>query len=155
MTDNKWEPVGIAVEPYELYMVPAITEGYAKHILQRAHLDRGHRVLDLACGTGVLARNAARQVGSTGKVSALDINPMMLEAAKQISRFSNPPIEFVQGDAAKLPFGNDSFDVVLSNLAVMIFPDRVAALKELNRVATPGGRLVYSVWRPIDHAFAW
>lgn len=157
MTEKKsgWQLSGNAPEAYEFYMVPAITETYGRHILDRARLERGQRVLDVACGTGVVTRNAARQVGFTGKVLGVDLNPMMLEVAQQACRFVYPPIEFSQGDASKLSFGNDSFDVVTSNLAVMFFPDRVAALKEMNRVTAPGGRLVYTVWRGIETCPAW
>ncbi len=150
-----WQLSGNAPEAYELYMVPVITERYANHILRQAHLERGQRLLDIACGTGVVTRQAAREVGFNGKVTGVDLNQGMLDVARQTCRYAVPSIEFKQGDATKLALADNSYDVVTSNLALMFFPDRVAALREMNRVTAPGGRLVYTVWRNLETCPAW
>jgi SAM-dependent methyltransferase len=95
----------------------------------------GKRVLDVACGTGVVARLASERVGSTGSVVGVDINPAMLAVARRI----RPDLEWRKGDAAALPCDSAEFDVVVSQMAMMFFPDPAAALREMRRVVRPHG----------------
>jgi SAM-dependent methyltransferase len=111
-----------------------------------ADIRSGDRVLDVACGTGILAREIAARVGSSGRVTGLDLNEGMLAVARRL----RPEIDWRQGDAAKLPF-EDSANVVVSQFALMFFPDRVAALREMWRVLAPCGRLAVAVCAPITH----
>ena len=111
-------------------------------------VDPGDRVLDVGCGTGVLARAAADRVAADGQVTGLDLNEGMLAVAQRL----RPQIDWRQGDATHLPFADESFDVVMSQFALMYFPDRPAALKEMARVLRPGGRLVIAVWGPYERA---
>jgi ubiquinone/menaquinone biosynthesis C-methylase UbiE len=99
-------------------------------------------VLDVACGTGVVARTAADRMGGRGRVAGLDRNQGMLAVAGRL----RPDLEWHEGDAAELPFADASFDAVLCQSALMFFPDRVAALREMARVAAPGGTVAVQVW---------
>ncbi|MGH2893801.1 MAG: methyltransferase domain-containing protein [Solirubrobacteraceae bacterium] len=107
----------------------------------------GDRVLDVASGTGVVARAARDRVGPEGRVTGLDINPAMLAVA----RAESPGVDFVQGSALALPFDDAGFDVVLCQLGLQFFPDRAAALAHMHRVLVDGGRLGVSVFGPIEH----
>ncbi len=105
-------------------------------------------MLDVGCGTGVLARAAADRVAAEGQVTGLDLNEGMLAVARRL----RPKIDWRQGDATRLPFADESYDVVVSQFALMYFPDRIAALKEMWRVLRTGGRLVIAVWGPFERA---
>src|SRR5262245_6199314 len=96
----------------------------------------GERVLDVACGTGVLARQAASRVGSEGSVAGVDPSPGMLAVAKRLA----PAIAWRQGTAEALPFEDGSFDAVVSQFGMMFFADRGRAIREMLRVLIPGGR---------------
>lgn len=96
----------------------------------------------------MLTREALRRVGQEGQVVGLDLNEGMLAVAAR----TEPNVEWRLGDAASLPFEDASFDVVVSQFALMYFPDRVASLREMWRTLAPGGRLAVASWAPIDHA---
>lgn len=106
----------------------------------------GERVLDVACGTGVLAREAAGRVGAAGRVTGLDVNEGMLAVA----RARAPGVDWRRGPAEAIDEPDGSFDAVVSQFGLMFFEDRVAALREMRRVLRPGGRLVVAVWAGID-----
>lgn len=131
-----------SAEIYETFFVPALFAEWPRRVTASAGLAPGERVLDVACGTGVLAREAARQVGPGGSVVGLDRNEGMLAVARRKS----PEIEWRAGMAEALPFAERSFDAVLSQFGLMYFEDRVAALEEMWRVLRPGGRLAVAVW---------
>ncbi len=120
---------------YEELFVPALFAQWAPMMMDLARIREGHRILDVACGTGVAARAAAERVGGSGSVVGLDLNPAMLEIAAGI----RPDIEWRQGDAAELPFGDGSFDAVLCQSAVFFFPDLDRAFSEMARVVRRGG----------------
>lgn len=132
---------GTAAEAYEQFFVPAIGEPIATHLLDAAALQPGERVLDVACGTGVVARMAAERVGSGGTVLGVDVAPDMLEVARASAGSSGRTIEWRQGDAASLPLPDGSFDIVLSQMGLMLFGDKPAALSEMRRVLAGDGRL--------------
>jgi SAM-dependent methyltransferase len=96
----------------------------------------------------VLAREALRRVGLEGEVIGLDLNEGMLAVAAR----AGPKIEWRQGDAVSLPFNDASFDVVVSQFALMYFRDRVTSLRQMWRTLAPAGRLAVAVWAPIDRA---
>jgi SAM-dependent methyltransferase len=108
-------------------------------------------VLDVACGTGIVARLAALQVGSRGQVTGLDLNPGMLAVARALPPGSGAMIDWREGSAVALPFADATFDVVLCQQGLQFFPDRLAALCEMRRVLSPGGRLTLAVWRANQH----
>ncbi len=140
-------------ENYERYFVPAIGEPMAADLIRAAALRPGERVLDVACGTGIAAKLAARQVGADGKVAGVDVNPGMLAAA----RASTPPdisIEWHEASAEKMPLPDESFDVVLCQMGLQFMPDKPGALREMRRVLTDDGRLFLNAPGPIGRFFA-
>jgi SAM-dependent methyltransferase len=145
---ERWQVSTDAAEIYESCFVPAIFGAWAGPVADAAGIRTGDKVLDVACGTGVLAREALRRVGQEGQVVGLDLNEGMLAVAAR----TEPAIAWRPGDAASLPFEDASFDVVVSQFALMYFPDRVASLREMWRTLAPEGRLAVAAWAPIDHA---
>jgi ubiquinone/menaquinone biosynthesis C-methylase UbiE len=130
-----------AAEAYEARFVPALFAEWAPRLVELAGIAPGQAVLDVACGTGIVARTAADRVGDRGRVVGLDLNDAMLGVARRI----RPDIEWRQGDAARLPFADCSFDAALCQMALMFFPDRAAALLEMGRVVKPGGAVAVVV----------
>lgn len=125
-------------EAYEERFVPALFRQWVEPVLQAARAGPGNRLLDVACGTGVVARAAVDRVAPNGTVTGVDLNRAMLAVARRVA----PHIEWRHGDAAALPFGDDAFDVVTCQAAVFFFPDLTGALAEMARVTRPGGRVV-------------
>jgi SAM-dependent methyltransferase len=149
MTEREsWQVSGAAAEVYERCFVPAIFGQWAPQLVAAAGVSSADRVLDVGCGTGILARAAADRVAADAQVTGLDVNAGMLAVARRI----RPGVDWRQGDAAALPFPDDSFDVVMSQFALMFFTDRVAALREMWRVLKPDGRLAVAVWGPHERA---
>ena len=142
---DPWQLAHDAAVAYEKDFVPAIFAQWPPVLAEVAGIRSGDRVLDVACGTGILAREIAARVGPSGHVTGLDLNEGMLAVARRL----RPEIDWRQGDAAKLPFEDSAFDVVVSQFALMFFPDRVAALREMWRVLAPRGRLAVAVCAPI------
>jgi len=142
---------GSAAELFERYRVPAIFGPWAADLVALAALQPGEWVLDVACGTGVVARLAAQRVGPTGTVVGLDLEPEMLAVAHALPPPPGAPITWHEGDASAMPLADAAFDVVLCQQRVQFFPDRTAALHEMYRVLAPGGRLALSVWRALQH----
>jgi SAM-dependent methyltransferase len=136
-----WQLADSSAEAYERWLVPPIFSGFADDLV--AVVEPGCRVLDVACGTGIVARRAAELAGS---VIGVDINRQMLEVA----RAREPSIEWIEADAADLPLPDDSVDCVLCQQGLQFFADPDQALREMARVLAPGGRLALSVWRSIE-----
>lgn len=146
MTPHRWQLAGHGPEGYERYLVPAFFAGCAGQLLDLAAVGTGERVLDVACGTGIVARMAAGLAGPTGTVAGTDLNAGMLEvAAAQAAG-----IGWQQADATSLPFPDASFDVACCQQGLQFFADRPGALAELHRVVAPGGRIALAVWRQLD-----
>jgi ubiquinone/menaquinone biosynthesis C-methylase UbiE len=148
---EQWQLDGSAPELYQRYLVPAMTAMWAADLANQAALRPGERVLDVACGTGVVACVAAAQVGSTGRVAALDINPGMLAVARSLPAVPGATIEWHEGSVLALPFPAAAFDVVFCQLGLQFFVDRPTALREMQRVLVPNGRLALNVFGPIEH----
>lgn len=147
---EQWQLDASAPELYQRFLVPAMTAVWAADLASRAALLPGDRVLDVACGTGVVARLAAERVGGTGRVAGLDVNPGMLEVARSLPPVAGAVVAWHRGSALALPFSAAVFDVVLCQLGLQFFPDRPAALREIRRVLVPGGRLALNVFGPIE-----
>src|SRR5918911_326790 len=145
-----WQVEGSAPELYQRYLVPAITALWAADLIERAAPRSGERVLDVACGTGVVARLAAERIG-IGRVVGLDINGGMLAVARSVPQDGGPPVEWQEGSVLQMPFPDGAFNVVLCQLGLQFFPDRPAALREMWRVLASGGRLALSVYSAIEH----
>jgi SAM-dependent methyltransferase len=137
---------GTGPELYERYMVPAIFAPWADDLVARAALRSAERVLDMACGTGVVARSAAQRVGLAGRVVAQDISAGMLARARALPAPAGAPIEWYECDVAALPFADATFDVALCQQGLQFFPDRAGALREMRRVLAADGRVVLSVF---------
>jgi ubiquinone/menaquinone biosynthesis C-methylase UbiE len=144
---------GNAAENYERYFVPTIGMPFATALLDAAGLHTGERVLDVACGTGVVTRLAAEQAGPNGAVAGLDINPAMLAVARSVPS-SGAAIEWHEASAESLPLADGSFDVVLSSLGLQFVPDKASALREMRRVLVPDGRLAIATVGPTSQPFA-
>jgi SAM-dependent methyltransferase len=130
---------------YDDLFVPALVGAWAPVIADAAGIGPGERVLDVACGTGVAAREAARRTGG-GFVAGVDPNAGMLAVARE----HGGPIDYRQASAERLPFADASFDAVLCQFGLMFFADRPAAIAEMRRVVRPGGRLAAAVWGAIE-----
>ena len=148
---EQWQLDARAPELYQRFLVPAMTSMWATDLADRAALKPGERVLDVACGTGVVARVAAERVGGTGRVAALDINPRMLAVARSLPEVAGASIEWHEAGVAAMPFPAGMFDVIMCQFGLQFFPDRPAALEEMRRVLLHAGRLALSVFGPIEH----
>ncbi len=140
---------GSAPEAYQRYGVPALGTAKAQDLVALATLQAGERVLDVACGTGVVTRQAAQAVGTAGQVIGLDINEGMLQVARTVVPPAGAPIIWHHGSVMALPFPEASFDVVLCQWGLEFFPDRAQGLREMARVLVPGGRVGLRVWRAL------
>ncbi len=134
-----------AAETYEEFFVPALFRQWAPIMAEAAGVKAGQKILDVACGTGVLARKAADWSAS---VTGLDRNDGMLAMARRLA----PSIEWKTGRAEQLPFADASFDAVVSQFGLMFFDDRAQALREMRRVLKPGGRLAVAVWDRLENS---
>lgn len=135
-----------AAEAYESKFVPALFAEWAPLLVDAAGVTTGQAVLDVACGTGVVAREAAKRVGATGSVVGLDINEAMLTVARRLG----PDIEWRTADACSLPFPDSSFDAVLCQAGLMFFPDPAGALRQIARVVNETGTVAVQVWASLD-----
>ena len=133
-------------ETYESRFVPALFADWAPHVVEMGDVSAGQSVLDVACGTGIVARTAARRVGAGGRVVGVDLNDAMLTVAARVC----PGVDLRRADVASLPFGDGTFDAVLCQMAMMFFPDPPGALREMGRVTRPGGIVVVMVPSSLD-----
>src|SRR5688500_17922473 len=124
MSDAASNPALTAADVYERLFVPAEFQEWAPRVIEAARVRQGQRVLDVACGTGVLAREAAGVAGSGGHVAGVDLDGGMLIVAARVA----PWIDWREASAESLPFADASFDAVVSQFWLMFFPDRRAAL---------------------------
>jgi ubiquinone/menaquinone biosynthesis C-methylase UbiE len=140
-----------AAEIYEEFFVPALFREWAARVCESAGIEQGQKVLDVACGTGVLARSASRITGPDGSVVGLDLNEGMLEVANQKAA----GVDWKQGAAESIPFENETFDAVISQFGLMFFADKTTALKEMFRVLKSGGTLTIAVWDSLESAVGY
>ena len=136
---------------YEALHVPALFRQWAAPVLDAAAVGSGQQLLDVACGTGVVAREALRRVGDNGRVAGVDANAGMLAVAAELA----PGVDFRHGVADALPFHDDTFDAVVCQFGLMFFPDRAAAIREMLRVLKPDGRFAVAVWESLDRSEAY
>jgi ubiquinone/menaquinone biosynthesis C-methylase UbiE len=133
---------------FERLLVPAIFDRYARDLVERARpFGPSDRILDLGCGTGIVARILRERLGGAARLTGLDVNAAMIAKARTLA----PDIEWIEGNATALPFADRSFEVVLAQQVLQFVPDRMAALREIRRVLVPGGKLIASTWRARAH----
>jgi ubiquinone/menaquinone biosynthesis C-methylase UbiE len=145
-----WQLGGDAPFAYDTYIVDTFMQDYSRRLVEAAAIKTGDRVLDVACGTGVVTRLAASKSGSEGHVVGFDLNAGMLARARG-SGETPATIDWREGSATEMPFADGSYDLVLCQHGLQFIPDKVAALSEMHRVLAPDGRLLISVWRSIEH----
>lgn len=132
-------------EIYERLLVPTIFAPWADELIQRARpIGPSDRILDLGCGTGIVARLLRDRLGGAARITGVDSSGDMLTLARSLA----PELEWHQADATKLPFADASFELVVSQQMLQFVTDRAAALREIRRVLVPGGRLIAATWRP-------
>jgi ubiquinone/menaquinone biosynthesis C-methylase UbiE len=137
-------------EFYERYMVPVIHGPLAADLVARVAPQPGERVLDVACGTGIVARTIAQALAGQVELTGIDISPLMLAVAREAARAEGAAITWHAGDATTLPFADGAFDLVLCQQALQLMPDMGAATREMHRVLVPGGRVAISAWTSIE-----
>ena len=125
--------------------VEMFTTAAAAKLVKFAAVEAGQRVLDVACGTGVVAVTAARRGAA---VSGLDLAPPLIERARQNAAIAGVDIDFVEGDAEALPYPDASFDLVLSQFGHIFAPRPAVVVEEMLRVLKPGGRIAFAAWPP-------
>jgi ubiquinone/menaquinone biosynthesis C-methylase UbiE len=145
-TREQWQLTMEAAELYERYPARYILGPWAPLLVDAARLEAGERVLDVACGTGVVTRVAAKRVGATGRVVGVDLNTGMIAVARSLPAPVGASIEWLERSALDLRLEDASFDVVLCQQGLQFFPDKAIALQEMRRVLDHGGRLALSAW---------
>jgi ubiquinone/menaquinone biosynthesis C-methylase UbiE len=143
-------PIKNPSETYESYFVPAMFLPWSTILIRHAAPQLGERVLDVACGTGIVARQVAPLVGPRGQVAAVDMSPEMIAKARDLPKPSGAAITWDQGNAMSLPFAGSSFDIVLCQHGLQFFLDRAVAVKEMRRVLAPGGRALVMVLQSLE-----
>ena len=140
---------GSIPEIYDGHLGPILFEPYARDLGRRLSLREGMRILELACGTGIVTRHLLERLPPRAHLTATDLNDgMLLHARTRVP--ASPSLEWRQADATALPFPDRSFDLVVCQFGVMFFPDRPRAAAEARRVLAPGGTFVFSVWDSLD-----
>jgi ubiquinone/menaquinone biosynthesis C-methylase UbiE len=155
MTGDATTPKPTPPQVYEQVLVPAVLRSLSERVIDLAAPREGERVLDLACGTGIVARSVATIVGSEGTVVGVDVLPPMLAVARSLPAPPGAAIHWREGDATALDLPDASFDLVVCQQGLQFFPDRAATAAEVHRVLTPGGRFVAAVWQSIERQPFW
>lgn len=148
---ESWQISGNSPAAYEKYLVPGFFKPWAETITDLVSPAPGSEVLDVACGTGIIARTISSTVNKGVRVTGLDNNPEMLKHASELSERSELDIDWQQGDADQLPFEDHRFDYVFCQQGMQFFKDPKQVLKEMHRVLKPGGRLALNIIRSLDY----
>jgi ubiquinone/menaquinone biosynthesis C-methylase UbiE len=148
MADDQYQLEGNAPRLFERDNAGPLGKPLAEQVFGHVELRAGDRVLDAACGTGIVTRVAAQRFPHVGKLVGVDRNVGMLEVAREHAP-TNVPVEWKEGDLGALPFPDGSFEVVLCQNGLQFVPDKPRALREMCRVLVPGGRLAFTVWSEV------
>lgn len=144
---------GSAPASYEGFLVPAMFAPFAERLVELVQVGSGSVVLDVACGTGVVSRAAARLAGVDGSVTGIDLGEPTLEIARSLPLEAGAaPITYICSDAASLPVRDDAFDIAVCQQGLQFFPDRGRALAEMRRALRSGGRLAVATWTDLEHS---
>lgn len=134
-------------ETYDSYLVPAVFEPWSRELINRAKVWKGDRVLDLCCGTGIVA---CRIAGSGATVTGIDLDASRLAKARERAASEGVNVKWIEGTAEALPFREPAFDLVTCQQGLQFVTDRTRAVREIKRVLVPGGRAVLACWLPIE-----
>ena len=148
---ESWQIAGDSPAAYEQYLVPGFFKPWAEKLVQLSSPSPGSTILDVACGTGIVARTVASKAGSNARITGLDINQQMLDKASEMAEKSGLEINWQQGGAGDLPFEDNRFDHLFCQQAMQFFPEPQQVLKEMFRVLKPGGALALNILRSIQH----
>jgi ubiquinone/menaquinone biosynthesis C-methylase UbiE len=143
------QPASNPAQMYEDVLVRHIFRPLSKEVLEIAPPQSGDRVLDVACGTGIILREASHQIPELGRLAGIDLNPGMIEVGQQLVESSEHNIEWHVTSVESLPFENQEFTLAYCQQGLQFFPDRRAALTEMHRVLQDGGRMVTVTWRDL------
>lgn len=145
MSSNDARFVGSIPENYDRYLGPMLFEPYAADLVERLKVPAGGRVLEIACGTGIVTRRLRAHLRPDIALTATDLNAPMVEYARQAFDHG-AAVEWRTADALALPFSAGEFNAVVCQFGLMFVPDKPAALREARRVLRPGGILAFNVW---------
>ena len=148
MNDSNVSFTGSIPENYDKYLGPMLLHAFADDLASRVPAAPGVRVLEIACGTGIVTERLLRRLAGRGTVVATDLSEAMFASAAQ--RIRDPNVTWRQADGTKLPFPEGAFDAVVCQFGLMFFPDKVAGVREAYRVLAPGGRYCFNVWDAIE-----
>lgn len=154
MTDKNAHFTGSIPENYDRHLGPVLFEPYARDVARRLPAGEGTRVLEVACGTGIVTRHLRERLPAGARLVATDLNqPMIDHARRRLEGVRG--IEWQQADACALPFPDKSFDAVVCQFGLMFVPDKPLALRQARRVLADGGTLLLSTWDSLErNAFA-
>lgn len=150
MADASAAFVGTIPAHYDRYLAPLLFEPYAEDLVARVPVSDGVRILEVACGTGIVTRRLVARLGGRGRLVATDLNEAMFAQARRRLPGPGDPV-YRHADGTSLPFESRSFDVVVCQFGIMFFPDKAAGAAEAFRVLRPGGTYLFSVWDAMEH----
>jgi ubiquinone/menaquinone biosynthesis C-methylase UbiE len=142
--------VGKIPEHYDRYLAPLLFNPYADDLVARLALHEGMRILEVACGTGIVTRRLVDALAGRGTIVATDLNEAMFANARK-GLPGRGDAKFRHADGTSLPFESRSFDAVVCQFGIMFFPDKAAGAREAFRVLKPGGVYLLSVWDALEH----
>jgi SAM-dependent methyltransferase len=145
MSESNASFTGNIPQHYDTGLGPVIFAGYAAEMATRAAAGTTSRVLETACGTGIVTRALRDALPTTTRMTATDLNNDMLEIARGKFR-SEEAVAFQTSDATALPFADGAFDAMVCQFGMMFYPDKDKGYREAYRVLAPGGRYLFSVW---------
>jgi SAM-dependent methyltransferase len=153
MADNEFKLADGAAQIYEQQKVPSVFGPLAIATVERIPPEDGDRILDLACGTGILARMLQRRAGAGLAITGADYDAEMLRVAADTADKSMDPIDWQEANVMELPFGDGAFNKLYCQQGFQFFPDERVALREMRRVLETGGRLIMTIWRGDSELF--
>jgi ubiquinone/menaquinone biosynthesis C-methylase UbiE len=154
MANTQYQLEGNAPQLYERETVSTLGRPLAELMFAHVALQVGDRILDAACGTGIVTRVAAQRFRHLAHIVGLDLNPGMLDVARSHTPTTGVPVEWQQGDLSALPFPEGRFEAVLCQQGLQFVPDPGVALREMRRVLVPGGCLAFSVFSEVPVYYA-